>query len=271
MNALKPWQNKIHEVVYEADTPAGKLFDVVLLWTILLSTIAVMLESVESINLKYESLIVTLEWTFTFLFTIEYILRLISIEKPFKYVFSFYGIVDLLSILPTYLSLFVVGTQSLMVIRSIRLLRVFRILKLTSYIGEANLLGKALKASRAKITVFLFAILSVTFILGSIMYLIEGANPESGFTSIPKSIYWAIVTLTTVGYGDIAPQTVLGQIIASVIMIIGYAVIAVPTGIVSTQIIKDSTKQISTQACPSCSKERHDINAKFCKFCGAEL
>lgn len=270
MNHLKPWQNKIHEIVYEADTPGGKLFDIVLLWTILISIIIVMLESVEEINVKYGFELVILEWTFTTLFSIEYLLRIISIKKPQKYIFSFYGIVDFLSIIPTFLSFFIVGTQSLMVIRSIRLLRVFRILKLANFIGEANLLGKALKQSRAKIIVFLFAVLSVTFILGSVMYLVE--TPESGFTSIPISIYWAIVTLTTVGYGDIAPQSVLGQVIASIIMIIGYAVIAVPTGIVSSEIVKaEKGSKVSTQACPSCSREKHDIDAIHCKYCGATL
>ncbi len=267
---MKPWQNKIHEVVYEADTPAGRMFDIVLLWAIIISISIVMLESVESIRLVYGTELEILEWSFTILFTIEYFLRLISIEKPKKYIFSFYGIVDLLSILPTFLSLFFAGSRSLVVIRSLRLLRVFRILKLAHFLGEAKGLADAMKASKAKIIVFLFAVLSVTFILGTIMYLVE--TPESGFTSIPRSIYWAIVTLTTVGYGDIAPQTVLGQFIASIIMIIGYAVIAVPTGIVSSEIIKPSnTKLVSTQACRSCSMEGHDTDAQFCKYCGEKL
>lgn len=268
---MKPWQNKIHEIVYEADTPAGRLFDISLLWTILLSIFIVMFESVEEINDKYGPILVVLEWSITFFFSIEYVLRIISVEKPKKYIFSFYGIVDLLSILPTYLSLFIVGSQSLVIIRSLRLLRVFRILKLGNFIGEANSLVRALKSSKAKIIVFLFAVLSLTFILGTIMYLVE--TKESGFTSIPTSVYWAIVTLTTVGYGDIAPQSVLGQIIASIIMIIGYAVIAVPTGIVSSEFMNaDKNKKIvSTQACLSCSKEGHDIDASYCKYCGSCL
>jgi len=267
---MKPWQEKIHEIVYEADTPAGKMFDIVLLWAIFISISIVMLESVESIRLIYGSELEILEWSFTILFSIEYILRLVSIEIPRKYAFSFYGIVDLLSLLPTFLSLFIAGSHSLVVIRSLRLLRVFRILKLAHFLGEAKGLADALKASKAKIIVFLFAVLSVTFILGTIMYLIE--TPESGFTSIPRSIYWAIVTLTTVGYGDIAPQTVLGQFIASIIMIIGYAVIAVPTGIVSSEIIKPGdTKLVSTQACKNCSMEGHDTDAEYCKYCGEKL
>ena len=268
---MKPWQNKIHEVVYEADTPAGRLFDITLLWAILISIAVVMLESVDSIKTVYGTELEILEWSFTILFSIEYLLRIISIQKPFKYILSFYGIVDLLSILPTFLSIFFVGSRSLIVIRSLRLLRVFRILKLAHFIGEANGLVKALKASRAKIIVFLFAVLSVTFILGTVMYLIEGATLDSGFTSIPRSIYWAIVTLTTVGYGDIAPQTVLGQFIASIIMIIGYAVIAVPTGIVSSEIVKADNNKVNTRACTSCSMEGHDSDANHCKYCGEKL
>jgi len=265
---LTPFQRKLHEVIFEADTPAGKWFDIVLLIAILLSVVTVMLESVESIASVYGSELRIIEWSFTIFFTIEYIARIISLGKPLKYVFSFYGIIDLISIIPTYLSLFVAGTHTLTVIRSIRLLRVFRILKLVQFIGEANVLMQALKASRAKITVFLFAVSSLTFILGTVMYLIE--SPESGFTSIPRSIYWAIVTLTTVGYGDITPQTVLGQTLASVIMIIGYAIIAVPTGIVGAEIAKADAPS-NTQACPQCSLEGHDDDAKFCKYCSAEL
>ena len=227
-----------------------------------------MLESVESISNVYGAELRYIEWSFTILFTLEYIARLMAIGKPIKYVFSFYGIIDLISIIPTYLGLFITGTHTLSVIRSIRLLRVFRILKLVRFISEAETLLKALKASRAKIVVFLFAVLSLTFILGTVMYLIE--TPESGFTSIPISIYWAIVTLTTVGYGDIAPQTVLGQTLASLIMIIGYAIIAVPTGIVGAQLAK-TTPRTNTQSCPQCSLEGHDNDAKYCKYCGGKL
>jgi len=268
---MKLWKNKIHEVVYEADTPAGRLFDITLLWVILFSISVVMLESVESIKIVYGAQLEILEWSFTILFSIEYILRIISVQKPLKYMLSFYGVVDLLSILPTFLSVFFVGSRSLIVIRSLRLLRVFRILKLGHFIGEADGLMRALKASKAKIIVFLFAVLSVTFILGTVMYLIEGSTIDSGFTSIPRSIYWAIVTLTTVGYGDIAPQTVLGQFIASIIMIIGYAVIAVPTGIVSSEIVKSDNKKISTQACTHCSMDGHDLDAEYCKYCGEKI
>ena len=265
---LSPWQVKLHEVIFEADTRAGKWFDILLLVAILLSVATVMLESVNSISVLYGEELRILEWIFTILFTLEYIARLVSIGKPLKYVFSFYGIIDFVSIIPTYLGIFISGTHTLSIIRSIRLLRVFRILKLAQFISEADVLIKALKASRAKIVVFLFALLSLTFILGTIMYLIE--TPESGFTSIPRSIYWAIVTLTTVGYGDIAPQTVLGQTLASFIMIIGYAIIAVPTGIVGAELVKTKPNS-NTQSCPNCSLEGHDDDAKHCKFCGETL
>jgi len=266
--SLTPFQKKLYEVIFEADTRAGKWFDVLLLWAILLSVTTVMLESVESISSIYGKELRYIEWSFTILFTLEYVARLIAIGKPFKYVFSFYGIIDFISIIPTYIGLFITGTHTLSIIRSIRLLRVFRILKLVQFISEANILLKALKASRAKIVVFLFAVLSLTFILGTIMYLIE--TPESGFTSIPRSVYWAIVTLTTVGYGDIAPQTVLGQTLASLIMIIGYAIIAVPTGIVGAELSK-STSNSNTQSCPQCSLEGHDDDATYCKYCGEKL
>lgn len=269
-NGLKPWQNKMHEVIFEADTTAGKLFDILLLLMIVISIVVVMLESVPSIGKKYGSELFIIEWGITIIFTIEFFARLLCVGKPLKYIFSFYGLVDILSILPGYLSLFITGTHSLSVIRSLRLLRVFRILKLAQFIGEANLLIRSLKASRAKIIVFMFFVMSLTFILGSLMYIIE--SPEDGFTSIPRSIYWAIVTLTTVGYGDIAPQTDLGQFIASFIMITGYAIIAVPTGIVSAEIAKqDKVLAMSTQVCPSCSQEGHDSDAEYCKFCGSKL
>jgi len=265
---LSPWKRKLHEIIFEADTRAGKWFDILLLILILLSVTTVMLESVNSIALLYGDELRLLEWVFTILFTLEYIARLVSIGKPLKYIFSFYGIIDFISIIPTYLGIFISGTHTLSIIRSIRLLRVFRILKLAQFIGEADVLIKALKASRAKIVVFLFAVLSLTFILGTVMYLIE--SPESGFTSIPRSIYWAIVTLTTVGYGDITPQTILGQTLASFIMIIGYAIIAVPTGIVGAELSKTNLKN-NTQSCPNCSLEGHDDNAVYCKYCGKEL
>ncbi len=266
---LKPWQSKLHEIIFEADTTAGKAFDIGLFIAIVLSVALVMLESVESIATKYGELIWLMEWIFTILFTIEYIARILVIKQSWRYIFSFFGLIDLLSILPTYLGLFVGGVQSLMIIRTLRLLRVFRVLKLVRFVGEANVLLTALKASRAKIIVFIISVLCMVCVLGTLMYLIE--SPEAGFTSIPRSIYWAIVTLTTVGYGDIAPQTALGQFIASIVMILGYGIIAVPTGIMGAEISRASSKELTTQSCPNCSKEGHDSDAEHCKFCGAHL
>ncbi len=227
-------KERLREIIFEADTAAGKAFDVGLLIAIVFSVVAVMLESVASFKAKYGDVLDGFEWIFTILFTAEYLLRIYLTGKPLKYIFSFFGIIDLLSLIPTYLGFFFVGSHSLLVIRSIRLLRVFRILKLARFLGEAESLVSALKASRSKITVFIFAVLCLTVVMGTVMYMIEGG--ENGFTSIPRSIYWAIVTLTTVGYGDIAPQTVLGQVLASIIMIFGYGIIAVPTGIVGAEI-----------------------------------
>lgn len=266
---LSPWQQKLHEVIFEADTFAGKAFDIILLFAILLSVFIVMLESVPYYGATYHHFFVIIEWTFTILFTLEYILRIISIRKPWSYIFSFYGLVDLLSIIPTYLGLFVVGTHSLAVIRSLRLLRVFRILKLGQYLSDAQNLITALKNSKSKIIVFLGAIFTSVIILGTIMYLVE--TPESGFTSIPRSIYWAIVTLTTVGYGDIYPASDLGQFIAAIVMILGYAVIAVPTGIVTNELIQINPKKLSTQVCQNCAREGHTKDAIFCCYCGEKL
>ena len=267
---LKPWQLKLHEIIFEADTFAGKAFDITLLVLIIMSIIIVMLESVPALGLAYQSYFNFIEWVFTILFTLEYLARILSINKPFKYIFSFYGIIDLLSILPTYLGIFVSReTNSLMVIRSLRLMRVFRILKLAKFIKESKVLIDSIRSSRHKIFVFLLSILTMVIILGTVMYLIE--TPESGFTSIPRSIYWAIVTLTTVGYGDIAPVTSLGQFIASIVMILGYAIIAVPTGMVTAEIIKTDQKSISTRSCSNCSKDGHDNDAEHCKYCGEIL
>lgn len=263
-------KERTYEIIFEADTPMGKLFDVVLLVAILLSVLAVLLETVSSIRDEYESVLNVFEWAFTILFSIEYLLRIWVVGKPWKYIFSFMGIVDLLSTIPTYISLFVAGPQYLLVIRTIRLLRVFRVLKLTRYLSEANVLKNALKASAAKITVFIGGVVVLVLILGSLMYIVEG--PENGFTSIPASMYWTIVTITTVGYGDITPATTFGQTIASVVMLLGYGIIAVPTGIVTAEMAfakKDDV--VSTQACTECSMEGHDADAKHCKFCGAEL
>ena len=266
----KNWRDKLHEIIFEADTPAGKAFDVVLLIAILLSVLAVMLESVTQIKLEYGQILYITEWFFTILFTLEYIGRLVVVKKPLKYATSFLGIIDLLSVIPTYLSLMFVGAQSLLVIRSIRLLRVFRVFKLARFLGEASQLTAALKASRPKIVVFIGAVFTLVVIMGTLMYLIEGG--ENGFTSIPKSIYWAVVTLTTVGYGDIAPQTVLGQALATLIMILGYGIIAVPTGIVSAEMSRQKPyAPVSTQACPHCGAEGHDSDAAYCKKCGGHL
>ncbi len=262
-------QHKLHEVIFEADTFWGKLFDLVLIAAILLSVLVVMLESVESIKVDYGEVFTLLEWIFTGLFTAEYIARIISLKKPIHYVKSFYGIIDLLAFLPMYFSFLIAGTPALIVFRTMRLLRIFRILKLVRYLSEANKLIIALKASMPKITVFIVSMVCITLLIGTFMYLIEGG--EHGFDSIPRSIYWAIVTMTTVGYGDIAPVTVMGQTLASFVMILGYGIIAVPTGIVTSEIQNARFKSVSRQACPSCSKEGHDEDAIHCKFCGEKL
>ncbi|KKG16764.1 ion transporter [Methanosarcina sp. 2.H.T.1A.6] len=262
------WRNTLYTIIFEADTPAGKIFDEVLILTILLSIIVVMLDSVSNLAALYGGLFYSLEWIFTILFTVEYLLRLICVGRPLKYATSFFGIIDLMAILPTYLSLLLPGGRYLVVIRGLRLLRVFRVLKLVQYLGEAEFLIRALRASRRKIILFQFTVLTLVVILGSLMYVIEGA--ESGFTSIPRSIYWAIITLTTVGYGDIVPETNLGQALASFIMIIGYSIIAVPTGIVTSEMTYAS-RNLKGKVCQNCSFEGHDSDAKFCKRCGAEL
>lgn len=269
---------KLQEIIYEADTPAGKLFDVVLLITILASILLVMLESVNSIDTRFHDFLNISEWIITILFSLEYIARIITVRKPLNYVFSFYGIIDLLSTIPKYISLIFGGVHALAALRALRLLRIFRILKLARYLGASNTLVNALKASKAKISVFLFAVIIVAIILGTIMYLIEGE--ENGFSNIPKSVYWCIVTLTTVGFGDIAPQTPLGQFIASLVMILGYGIIAVPTGIVSAEYtnqdktkppIKDDKIQLNSQCCSNCLNESHQDDAEFCFKCGCEL
>ncbi len=263
------WRTVLHEVIFEADTPTGKGFDVLLIVSILASVAAVMLDSMGAVQLQYGRLLLVIEWVFTLLFTVEYILRLLCVGRPIKYAVSFYGVVDLLAIIPTYLSLVLPGSQYLLVIRILRILRIFRILKLVSYLGEARLLMQALRASGRKVAVFLFTVLTLVVIFGSLMYVIEGA--ANGFTSIPRSIYWAIVTLTTVGYGDISPQTALGQALASLVMILGYAIIAVPTGIVTVEMSQTFGRKVSTQACPECSAEGHDADASHCKHCGSAL
>lgn len=265
------WRRKLHEVIYEADTPAGKLFDVVLLVVILLSVILVLLESVRPIYTEYFEWFYRAEWVITIIFTIEYILRIISIKNPKKYIFSFYGIVDFVSTIPTYLTLVFGGYNVLIAVRALRLLRVFRVLKITRYVGESDKLAVALRHSRPKILVFVFSVLIITVIAGTVMYLVEGE--ASGFDNIPLSIYWCIVTLTTVGFGDIAPITPLGRFIASFIMITGYGIIAVPTGIVSAEYSKAGEKPVpvNTQVCPHCNETKHLDKAEYCHNCGNKL
>jgi len=278
---LSPWQQKLHEIIYEADTPMGKLFDIILFIIIIFSVILIMLESVKAIDAEYHEVLFILEWLVTIFFTIEYIARIICIKKPSNYIFSFYGIIDFLSTIPLYISYIFAGSQVLLAVRAFRLLRVFRILKLARFLGEASQLKRALKASRAKITVFLFAVLIASVMMGTLMYLVEG--DEAGFTSIPTSIYWTIVTLTTVGYGDIAPITPQGQAIATIIMLLGYGIIAVPTGMVTAEFAKqgkDNTSNlknsgryvhVNTQCCPTCTKEGHRDDATHCYNCGSLL
>lgn len=263
------WRERLHTVIFEADTPAGKSFDVALLWAIVLSVLAVLMESVGSVRASLGWELRMMELGFTGLFTVEYILRLLSVKRPLKYAFSFYGLVDLLSILPTFVEILLPGAASLRVVRMLRLLRVFRVLKLVGFLREAQILKDALWASRRKIIVFLSAVLVLVTLLGTVVYIIEDA--EAGFTSIPMSIYWAIVTVTTVGYGDIAPQTVLGQMLASLMMILGYAIIAVPTGIVGAELARTDPVDTNTQACPGCGAEGHDDDAVHCKHCGHTL
>lgn len=267
---VAPWRQRIFEIIFEAETPAGKAFDVALIVLIFASVVTVSLESVASINAKYGQMLRDTEWVFTILFTIEYVFRLIAVRRPSRYARSFFGIVDFVSIIPTYLSIIIPGAQTLLIVRVLRLLRLFRIFKLAHYVQEANILITALRSSRPKITVFLGTVLSISLIVGALMYLIEGGVNE-GFNSIPRGMYWAIVTLTTVGFGDIAPITALGQFMAILLMITGYGVIAVPTGIVSVELARAANAPVTTQVCPSCDREGHDIDALHCKYCGERL
>lgn len=266
---LAPWQQRLHQIVFEADTPGGRAFDGTLVVVILAATVVAMLETVASLSASTHRALVTAEWAFTAVFTVEYVVRLLCVGRPLRYAVSFYGLVDLLAVLPTYLSILFPGSQSLLVIRALRLLRIFRVLKLTRYLTEARVLGTALVDSRPKIIVFLTTVAVAVTIVGALMYLIEG--PEHGFTSIPTSMYWAIVTMTTVGYGDISPKTPPGQILASLLMVLGYALIIVPTGIVSAEVAHQMGRSFSSQACPQCSREGHDADARNCKWCGARL
>ena len=266
MSKLK---EKIKIIIFGTNTKAGKLFDEILVATIVLSVFTVMLESVSYFNQNHGTILVIAEWAFTILFTFEYLLRVFCLKRPLRYTFSFFGIIDLLSLVPTYLSLLLPGTQVLSVIRVLRVLRIFRILKLVQYIGELNLLVKALVASKRKIFIFLFFIMNVVIILGSIMYLIEGE--KSGYSSIPRSVYWAIVTLTTVGYGDITPLTPLGQTIASMIMLLGYSIIAVPTGIITSELTSHKKSNVAIISCTVCKKDNLDSNSFFCNKCGSKV
>ncbi|MFT5077905.1 MAG: voltage-gated potassium channel [Planctomycetota bacterium] len=272
------WKSKLHTIIYEADSPMGKIFDVVLLILILVSVVFVMLESVKGFPEEVYDILYYGEWVITIFFTFEYIARVITIKKPSSYIFSFYGIIDFLSTVPLYLSFILVGSNVLLTVRALRLLRVFRILKITRYVGESNKLISALKESRPKILVFLFFVIIISIIAGTVMYLVEGE--ESGFVSIPVSVYWCIVTLTTVGFGDIAPVTPLGQLIAAFIMIMGYGIIAVPTGIVSAEYAKSTSKakpdddhyvHVNSQACRNCGASKHRDDADFCHHCGDQL
>ncbi|MET0244994.1 MAG: ion transporter [Flavitalea sp.] len=264
------WQNKLHSVIYESATPAGRAFDITLLFLIITSIIVVMLDSIAPIHSKYGDLFWTLEWIYTIIFTIEFILRLICIKRPFSYIFSFLGIIDLLSIVPTYLALVYAGAQTLLVVRALRLLRVFRIFKLSHYVNEMQFLLGAIRGSIRKISIFMMMVFTSVIILGSVMYLVE--RGQNGFSSIPDSIYWAIVTITTVGYGDISPVTPLGKFVASIIMLLGYGIIAVPTGIITTEMaLAARKKKHSDEACPNCGREGHEEDAEFCKYCGSKL
>jgi len=270
---LSPRREKLFKIIFHHNTPAGKRFDVILLIAILLSVIIVMLESVKSLNIRYHTLFYTIEWVLTIFFTIEYIIRLWITRKPMRYATSSWGIIDLLAIIPTYLSIVIVGSQQLIIIRALRLLRAFRIFRLAGYMSQGKNILQALKSSRMKIEIFLYFVIVLVIIIGCIMYLIEGGTNEQ-FDSIPRSVYWAIVTLTTVGYGDISPHTEIGQFLAAIVMIMGYAIIAVPTGIVSAEMVNsdkhpDVIKDVND--CSSCSMADHEKDAFFCKFCGDKI
>lgn len=263
-------RNRLYTIVFEADTASGRLFDLILIVAIIVSIFVVMLDSVQSIKLEHGTIISALEWSFTILFTIEYLVRLYSVEHPARYARSFFGIIDLLSIVPTYLALIFPEAHALLDVRILRLLRIFRILKLTMYVAEYQMLVEAVSASRRKILVFLSVVMMVVVVMGTIMYVVEG--PEHGFTSIPRAIYWAIVTLTTVGYGDMTPQTNLGKVIASMMMLLGWGTLAVPTGIVTAEMTSRRMMRYSaTRTCPACKSKGHEHDAAFCKDCGASL
>ena len=269
-NPNSTWRKQLYEIIFKADTPAGKAFDVVLIICILASVSVVMLDSIASVRQQWGSVLYIAEWLFTGLFTIEYILRLVCVPSKIRYARSFFGVVDLLAVLPTYLGLFVRTLSALRVIRILRVLRIFRILKLGNHTRQADILRQALYASRQKIIVFLCFVLTLVVIIGSLMYSIEGTQEETEFTSIPKSIYWAVVTLTTVGYGDLSPQTAAGQILAAIVMLMGYSIIAIPTGIVTAQIVQNQPKTMP-KTCSACNQTSHEPDALFCKKCRQSL
>ncbi len=268
--SLGALRGRLHEIIFEADTPAGRLFDLLILVAIISSVVVVLLESVAAVRARVGPTLRALEWGFTILFTVEYVLRLASVRRPLQYARSLFGVIDLLAILPTYLSLLLPGAQSLLVVRLLRLLRIFRVLKLAEYLRESRTLVLALRASGRKIAVFLLAVVTIVVVVGTLMYVIEGER--HGFTSIPISIYWAVVTLTTVGYGDLAPATTLGRVLAVIVMLTGYGIIAVPTGIVTAELTRANAPQpVSTQACPSCGLAAHEPDAVYCRRCGSKL
>lgn len=270
-SATSPWRHRLHTIIFEADTPAGRAFDITLIVAIVTSVVLVLIDSMSGISERTRNALFAAEWVLTVLFTLEYIARLVAVRQPLRYATSFFGIVDLLAILPAYAGLVYAGGRYLLVIRILRLLRIFRIFKLAHFLNQAHLLTEALRASRIKIAVFLFTVLTLVVIIGALMYVVEG--PEHGFTSIPTGMYWAVVTLTTVGYGDLAPRTDPGRFLASLVMILGYGIIAVPTGIVTTELMNAARHpgDISGQACPSCSAEGHRAGARYCYSCGSSL
>jgi voltage-gated potassium channel len=270
-SATAPWRHRLHTIIFEADTPAGRAFDIALIGAIVLSVVFVIAESMTGSSSRLGRMLYAGEWTLTLLFTVEYVARLIAVRRPLAYATSFFGIVDLLAILPAYAGVFFPGGQYFLVVRVLRLLRIFRIFKLAHFLSQANVLTAALRASRVKIAVFLFTVLTLVVIIGALMYVIEGA--ENGFTSIPIGMYWAVVTLTTVGYGDVAPSTNLGRFVASLVMILGYGIIAVPTGIVTTELVNAARRpeEVSGQSCPACAAEGHRSGARFCYACGSGL
>lgn len=266
---MKSLRRKLYTIIFEAETPGGRLFDMLLIAAVIASTVCVSLESVDWIKELYGRHLYAAEWAFTIVFTVEYITRILVIRRPRAYIFSFFGLVDLVSIIPTYLSLLFPGAQMLLAVRVLRVLRVFRVLKLTRYTSATRLILAAIRESRAKIIVFLWAVVSTVIIVGAVMYLVEG--PENGFTSIPTSIYWAVVTMTTVGYGDIVPHTAFGRLLATFMMVTGYAFIAVPTGIMTVELANLSRTEDFTRCCPFCAKEGHESTAGFCSACGKPL